>query len=122
MSPQPIILSLQQLHLLLQRPSLLPLVQENRNPVVTEDHAVRHAQGQNTNRHGSRFAAPTVDTFARGPSDRYQARNVFRLSIDRHNEALYSYCINQVSRITTKNASTTRQRNHTCYICLVWSG
>jgi hypothetical protein len=87
-STQTIILSLQQLHLLLQRPSLLPFMQEDRNSVVAEDYAIRHAQGQNTNRHGSRLAPPTVDTFARGPSDRHQARNVFGLSIDWHNEAL----------------------------------
>src|SRR5580698_11107947 len=97
-------------------------MQEDRNSVVAEDYTIRHAQGQNTNRHGSRLAPPTVDTFARGPSDRHQARNVFGLSIDWHNEALYSYCIFQVSRITTKNASTTQQRNHTCYISLIWSG
>lgn len=43
MPPQPVILSLQQLHLLLQRASLLPFMQKNRNSVVAEDYTIRHA-------------------------------------------------------------------------------
>ena len=57
---------LQLLHLLLQGPGLLALVGKRRQPVVSEDHAVTHHDGERAGRRGRGPAAVLVQPPPRG--------------------------------------------------------
>ncbi len=66
---QTIVFLLELLHLLLQHLCFFPLVRECSQPVMTEDHAVRHDERQECGREGGRATAPEIDAVLSSSGD-----------------------------------------------------